>query len=128
MEHFPRRTLFPIAEEITPLDHQILCNGGTTSNIERLPSRLQQSKKTSPANLWERIEELTYEVSYLKAELICNKESKQALLDLHERMFHIFGMMEDALARATATLQQCERRYLNLWGLDPDKNMNGVEI
>lgn len=128
MERFPRRTLSPITEEITPLDHQILCNGGTTSNIERLPSRLQQSKKTPPADLWERIEELNYEVSYLKAELICNKESKQALLELQERMFHIFGMMEDALARATATLQQCERRYLNLWGLDPDKNIDSMQI
>lgn len=68
MNQFRRGPLDPILEEITPIDHEILRQGGTSSNIERLPSRLRQSKRSS-SDLGQQIEDLVYEVSYLKAEL-----------------------------------------------------------
>ncbi|THC88073.1 hypothetical protein EYZ11_012480 [Aspergillus tanneri] len=62
MQHFPRRSLETISEEITPADHEVLRHGCTTSSIERLPSRLQQSKRTSK-DLRQQLEELVYEVT-----------------------------------------------------------------
>ena len=124
MNQFPRSPLIPISEEITPVDHEILRHGGTSSNIERLPSRLKQSKRSS-TDLRQQIEELVYETSYLRAELQWQKESRQTLLQFQERMFQLFHMMEDALAQATSKLQESERRYLNVWTLDTTKMNSG---
>lgn len=71
--------LEPITEEITPADHHVFCFGGTTSNLERLSSQLQRSKRSSP-DLRKQLEDLVYETSYLKAELQWHKETKQILL------------------------------------------------
>ncbi|KAJ5120834.1 uncharacterized protein N7515_010222 [Penicillium bovifimosum] len=106
--------LDPIYEEITPADHQILCLGGTSSNLERLQSRLQGAKRKSPDSRIQ-LEETAYEMSYLKAELQWHKETKQILLQFQESVFDIFGSLEDALARATARLHESERQYLMLW-------------
>jgi predicted RNase H-like nuclease (RuvC/YqgF family) len=117
MNQFHRNPLNPISEEITPADHEILRHGGTSSNIERLPSRLKQSKRSS-TDLRQQIESLVYEVSYLKAELQWQKESRQILQQFQERMFQLFHMMEDALAQATSKVHESERHYLNVWKLD----------
>ncbi|OJJ83549.1 uncharacterized protein ASPGLDRAFT_48096, partial [Aspergillus glaucus CBS 516.65] len=63
---FPHRSLEPISEEVSPTDHEILRYGGTSSSLERLPSRLQQSKRAS-TDLRQQLEELAYEASYLRA-------------------------------------------------------------
>jgi chromosome segregation ATPase len=118
------RQLDPITEEITPADHYVLCCGGTSSNLELLPSRLRKSKNTSP-DLRKQIEELAYESSYLRAELKWHKETKQILLDLQERVHDIFQTMEDTLARAAARLHESERRYFQLWELDPASEEGG---
>jgi hypothetical protein len=68
MSRYPNERLEPISKEITPIDYQVLCLGGTSSNLERLPSRLQRAKRSS-LDLKTRIEEFVYEMSYLKAEL-----------------------------------------------------------
>ena len=68
MSRYPNERLEPISEEITSTDHQVLCLGGTSSNLERLLSRLQCAKQTPP-DLKTRMEEFAYEMSYLKAEL-----------------------------------------------------------
>lgn len=106
--------LDPICEEISPTDHQILCRGGTSSSLERLPSRLQLSKRES-RNSRKQLEDLAYEISYLRAELQWHKESKQILLEFQERMFDVFQSMEDALSRASARIHESEHRYLKLW-------------
>lgn len=106
--------LDPIYEEITPADHQILCLGGTSSNLERLQSRLQRAKRKSP-DFKIQLEETAYEMSYLKAELQWHKETKQIFLQFQESVFDIFGSLEDALARATARLHESEQQYLMLW-------------
>lgn len=111
------RRLEPIAEELTPADHHVLCCGGTSSSLELLQSRLQKSKRASP-DLRKQIEELAYEASYLRAELKWHKETKQIFLDLQERMHAIFQTMEDTLARATARIYESERRYFQLWEAD----------
>lgn len=118
------RRLYSISEEITPAEDQILRHGGTSSSLERLPSRLQQSKRSS-VDFRQQIENLVYEVSYLRGELQWQKESKQALLQLQERMFEIFHSMEDALVQVTTRLEESERRYLDLWGVNGENGNSG---
>ncbi|KAL3441479.1 hypothetical protein BJX65DRAFT_322259 [Aspergillus insuetus] len=121
MDQYSPTSLYSIAEEVTPQDHQILCHGGTTSTLERLPSRLRQSKPPTK-NLKKRIEDLAYEVSYLKAEVSWHIESKQALLQFQEQMYQLFHQMEDALVQVNARMQEAEQRYLALWGLTANAN------
>ncbi|KAH1311859.1 hypothetical protein LV164_007219 [Aspergillus fumigatus] len=105
MDQYSPTSLYSIAEEVTPQDHGILCSGGTSSNLERLPSRLQRSKTTS-RSMRKQIEDLAYE----------------ALLQLQEQMYQLFHKMEDALIQVTTRLQEAEQRYLSLWGITPNAN------
>jgi uncharacterized protein YukE len=120
MAQYSHRPLYSIAEEVTPQDHQILRHGGTSSTIERLPSRLQRSKRSS-IELRQQIEDLTYEVSYLKGELSWHQESKKALFQLQEEMYQLFHKMEDALVQVSTKLRESEEHYLSLWGLDAEQ-------
>lgn len=113
MSHIPQR-LDPISEEISPTDHRILCCGGTSSSLERLPSRLQQSKRISTDSR-KQLEDIAYEMSYLRAKLQWHKETKQVLLEFQERMFNVFQSIEDTLSRASARIHESEYRYLKLW-------------
>ncbi|KAL4817216.1 hypothetical protein BDW67DRAFT_160038 [Aspergillus spinulosporus] len=126
MQQFPRHSLEPISEEITPTDHRVLGYGGTTSSIERLPSRLQRSKRSS-RDLPQQLEDLTYEISYLRAELQWQRESRQAFLRFQEQMFRMFHTMEEALVQVTTALQQCEERYFSLLGI-PNRSAEGDMI
>lgn len=117
MSRRSHQPLNPIPEEVTPADHEILCNGGTSSTLERLQSRLQRAKQSSP-DIKKRLEEHAYEASYLKAELQWHKESKQIFLQFHEHITGIFSMMEDAIASSLARLHESERRYLSIWTSD----------
>ncbi|CAI7615439.1 unnamed protein product [Penicillium pancosmium] len=114
MSRYSYQRLEPISEEITPADHQVFCLGGTSSNLERLPSRLQRAKRSSPDSK-ARMEESAYEISYLRAELHWHKETKQILLQLQENMYEIINSLDDALSRATARLHESEKQYLELW-------------
>ncbi|BAE61481.1 unnamed protein product [Aspergillus oryzae RIB40] len=126
MDSYTCHVLYPIEEEITPQDHLILQNGGTSSNIERLQSRLQQSK-LPPRSLKKRVEDLAYENSYLKAELAWHTETKHALLQFREEMYTMFHRMEDALVELKNCLRNAESRYLSFWGLDVcDTNSNDM--
>lgn len=120
-------SLYSIPEEVTPQDHRILCHGGTSSNLERLPSRLQKGK-APVRDMKAHIEDLAYEISYLKAELSWNIESKQALLQFQKEIYATFYKMEDALGQANARLERAEQRYLSLWGLAPDEGSDGGMI
>ncbi|KAJ5417427.1 uncharacterized protein N7487_000977 [Penicillium crustosum] len=117
MSTYNRYPLDTISEEITPTDHYILCGGGTSSCIERLPSRIQQYKK--PPSSRQQIEDLTYEISYLRAELQWQRESREIFLRFQRKMFEIFGMMEDELAQSTTRLEEARSNYLGLWDVDP---------
>ncbi|KAE8396947.1 hypothetical protein BDV37DRAFT_289844 [Aspergillus pseudonomiae] len=127
MEYHQQTTLYPIAEEITPQDHHILRHGGTSSNIERLPSRLRQSK-SPPRSLKKQVEDMAYEVSYLKAELLWHAETKQALLQFQDQMYDIFNKMEDALVQVNVRLRDAENRYLEIWGLNGRECRSGEMI
>lgn len=127
MDQYSPTSLYSIAEEVTPQDHEILCHGGTTSNLERLPSRLQQSKVPA-RSMKKQIEELAYEVSYLKAEVSWHSESKQAFLQFQEQMYQLFHKMEDALAEVNIRLQEAEQRYLGFWGLTANANLGASVI
>jgi hypothetical protein len=123
MNRYSPHRLDPIDEEITPADHMILCSGGTSSNIERLPSRLQRAKRLS-SDYKAQLEDRAYEASYLRAELQWHKESKQIFLHFHERMMGIFSMMEEAIADCMARLHESERQYLELWNFDQSQAPN----
>ncbi|KAL4888221.1 hypothetical protein BDV59DRAFT_196630 [Aspergillus ambiguus] len=125
MHPFPRRALETVPEDITPADHEILLRGGTSSSIERLPSRLQRSKRAS-TDLHQQLEDLTYEVSYLKAELQWEKESKQTLLCFQDDMFRLFHQLEMALAQVSARLKDCEKRYYEAWGFSITPTEEGM--
>lgn len=121
MEQHSPPSLYSIAEEVIHQDHGILCGGGTSSNLERLPSRLQ-CLKTNSRSMKKQIEDLAYKTSYLKAELLWHSESKEALLQLQEQMYQLFHRMEDALIQVTARLQEAELCYLGLRGMTPIAN------
>lgn len=123
-KYFNQHNLEPISEEITPTDHEILRHGGTSSNIERLPSRIQRSKLSSP-NYRQKIEDLAYEVSYLKAEVQWQKENKQIFLQFHQRMFELFRAMEDALTQTCMRMEESEKRYLDLWDIEEPSPAGG---
>jgi hypothetical protein len=126
MEHFKANPLYPI-EEVTPIDHQILNAGGSTSNLDRLPSRLQQTKGQRSLSVRDELEELAYENSYLKAELAWNKETRQALIQLREKTLEAMTILEEALTETTFQLHQCDERYLELWGIAPyGQNSGGM--
>ncbi|KAE8133859.1 hypothetical protein BDV38DRAFT_274047 [Aspergillus pseudotamarii] len=127
MHQFPRRSLDPITEEITPVDHEILRHGGTSSSIERLPSRLQRSKRAS-TDIRQQLEDLVYDASYLRAELQWQKESKQALLQFHEDMFRIFHTIEDMLVQVAARLRDSEQRYFEVLGFEAHGGNDGGMI
>ena len=118
MDSFKSSLLYPI-EEMTPLDHQILRVGGSTSTLDQLPSRLQQSKSQRSLGLRDELEELAYENSYLKAELAWNKETRQVLMRLHGRTLEAVSSLREALTETTSQLRRCEERYLELWGIAP---------
>ncbi|PYH40996.1 uncharacterized protein BP01DRAFT_306902 [Aspergillus saccharolyticus JOP 1030-1] len=116
-------SLYSIREEIGPSDHQVSCFGGTTSNIERLPSRLQQSKSLHRSKD-KQIEDLSYEISYLKAELMWNKDSKHALQQFQEQIHHLFYKIEEYLIQVDTHLKESEKNYLSLWGISGDDGDN----
>ncbi|KAF5014890.1 hypothetical protein F66182_13970 [Fusarium sp. NRRL 66182] len=118
MDPFNPSPLYPI-EEVTPIDHQILNAGGSTSILDRLPSRLQQSKGQRSLSIRDELEELAYENSYLKAELAWNKETRQVLIQLREKALEAMSILEEALADTTSQLRRCDERYLELWGIAP---------
>ncbi|EKV10552.1 hypothetical protein PDIG_25340 [Penicillium digitatum PHI26] len=124
MNRYSPQRLAPISEEISPADHEVLRNGGSSSTIERLQSRLQPAKCRSP-DFKTQLEQHVYEASYLKAELQWHKESKQIFLEFHERMSGIFSLMEDAITESMANLQEAERRYLSLWDFNLDQAPEG---
>jgi chromosome segregation ATPase len=120
--------LYPIEEEITPLDHQILRAGGSTSKLERLASRLQQSKHQRSTGIREEIEELAYENSYLKAELAWNQEARRALMDFHEKIFEAMTMIRESLIQVNHRLRESEDRYLEMWGVSPEQRRGEMGI
>lgn len=113
MAQFSHPSPRSISEEITPLDHQVLYSGGTSSQIERLPSRLQQSKSVPSKQPQTQVKELMYEVKYLEGELALNEDSREALLRFQEKIFKVFSVIEDASADAKIRVGQSEQRYVN---------------
>ena len=64
------------AETSTASDHEIARNGGTTSSVGDLPSRLKVYKQQYPTPQ-KRIEELTREIGHLRQELAFYQEKER---------------------------------------------------
>ncbi|EER41747.1 conserved hypothetical protein [Histoplasma capsulatum H143] len=124
---FKRTSLPSIPEEISPLDHQILLHGGTTSHLERLPSRVQKAKhRSSSCYVEDQILDLTFENSYLRAELSLHEEYRHALMNLKSIVIYVSGMMEEMLSETTQQLNEADKNYLKLHGITEEKRESGL--
>ncbi|QSS66490.1 hypothetical protein I7I51_07347 [Histoplasma capsulatum] len=105
--------------EISPLDHQLLVNGKTSSRIERLQSRLQSTKnRSSSIYVDDQILELTFENSYLRGEISRYEDYQRALLDLKYVFSYALVTMEEALSATTQRLRDADQNYLKLNGIE----------
>ncbi|EEH04639.1 conserved hypothetical protein [Histoplasma capsulatum G186AR] len=126
---FKRTSLPTISEEISPLDHQILLHGGTSSHLERLPSRAKKAKnRSSSCYVDDQILDLTFENSYLRAELSLLEEYKHALMNLKSIMIYVSGMMEETLSETTQQLNEADKNYLKLHGITEKKRESGLDF
>jgi predicted NAD-dependent protein-ADP-ribosyltransferase YbiA (DUF1768 family) len=75
----------------------------------------------------EELEQLAYENSYLRAELAWNQEARRVLMELQEKTFQATAIIREALVETNHRLKECERHYLELWGVGPE-NPDGVWI
>ncbi|KAI1907856.1 hypothetical protein LOZ57_006797 [Ophidiomyces ophidiicola] len=122
----PQFTPLPAIPEISTLDHQIFLNGGTTSKLERLPSRLQSHKKRS-SSLYstDQLHDLSYENSYLRGELSRLEEYRYALLKLKSKVAFISEMIKEILEGTERSLRDTDSSYLKLYGIEADKMESG---
>ena len=120
------RTVSGRPAEVTALDHHIATHGGTTSNIEKLPSRLQFSKTHPPRTQSERIEELVHENSYLHQEIALYQETRGALMALHAKTVKAYELLQDGLQVLSQQVAKSEKRLLDYWGIDLDDG--GIEV
>ncbi|PGG97515.1 hypothetical protein AJ80_09684 [Polytolypa hystricis UAMH7299] len=119
----------PIPEEISPLDHQVMLNGGTSSAIERLPSRIQNAKQRSSSYYEEdRVQELTFENSYLRGEIFHREQYRHVLLKLKTMMEYVSGLMEEALSETATKLKEADQEYLLNNGIGEEKRKSGIDI
>ncbi|KKZ67225.1 hypothetical protein EMCG_07091 [[Emmonsia] crescens] len=126
---FKRTSLHTIPEEISPLDHQILLHGSTSSRLERLPSRAQKAKRrSSSCYVEDQILDLTFENSYLRAELSLHEEYRHALMSLKSIMIYVSGMMEEALSETAQRLNEADKNYLKLHGIAEEKRESGLDF
>ena len=115
LQLFPRRSLDPIWKKSLPQTMKFYAVVACHPAL-RLPSQLQQSKQAS-TDIHQQLEDLIYKVSYLKAELQWQKESKQAMIHFQEEIFQTFHFLENALIQITMRLHNSEQQYLSLWGI-----------
>jgi hypothetical protein len=106
--------------EISPLDHRILQNGGTTSNIERLPNRTRQGKLRQTTDR-ARIDELTWENSYLRAEAAHREENATALNEFRLQTVEAFNLLRRALHNLCDKVEKSDRAKAEYWGIDLDE-------
>jgi hypothetical protein len=109
----PRDTL-----NITALDLHIAQHGGTTTSIERLPHRLQQSKRQNILNPNQRIEELVKETGRLREEIAFHVETQRALMALFETAKEAFETLREGLQVTSERLFNTERSLLEYWGIE----------
>ena len=103
---------------ITPLDHFISQNGGTTSAIDMLPHQLQRSKVRP--TIQERIEELTRENGRLRQELALHNETYTATIALYTKAQEAFTILQDALRNISEKRTMSEKSLLDYWGISTE--------
>jgi hypothetical protein len=107
-------------QEITPLDNWILQKGGTTSTIERLPHRAREAK-TRHTTDQARIDELTWENSYLRAEVAQREDVCAALNDLRAKTIEAFQILRQALHDLSDRVQISDQKKAEYWGFSLDE-------
>ena len=110
------------------MDHQILNSGGSSSKIERLTSRLRDSKRRRYQESYNEIEDMAFENSSLRAELVWVTQARDALLEFRQKIYRMFTSMEDVLADVEVKLNQAEEEYLKSWGLGPQRRASGAQF
>jgi hypothetical protein len=106
-------------KEITPLDNWILQQGGTTSTIERLPHRARQAK-TRHTTDQARIDELTWENSYLRAEIAQQEDVGAAFNDLRVKTVEVFKILRQALHDLSDRVEKSDQKKAGYWGFSLD--------
>lgn len=111
--------------DVTPLDHRIAQNGGTTSRLERLPYRLRKFKSENDVELERRIEELTRENGRLREELAFHEGAHRALRSLFVQTKDAYELLRGALQGASERLVNSEGTLLSFWGIRLDDTERG---
>src|SRR5947209_8269055 len=82
------------APEVSHLDHRIGLGGGSTIALEATTQCMQSTKGKPPANLRVRIEELTRENGYLRAEIQYYRDCFTFAQHFHERADRICQQLQ----------------------------------
>lgn len=101
---------------ITPIDHLILANGGTTTALERLPHQMQKSKKQPYAD----VEEMVREIGRLRQEVAHQQDINQAMLELHQKTLQAFDLLQAGLHQFSDTVARADDRLSRYWGFRSD--------
>lgn len=119
--HFSTNTkLQTHPQEITPLDNWILQKGGTTSTIERLPNRVLQGKKRQTTDQ-ARIDELTWENSYLRAEVAQREDIGIAFSEFRAKTVEAFDILRRALHDLCDRMEKSDKIKAEYWGFSLDE-------
>lgn len=106
--------------EPKPLDHHIYNHGGTTSTLDNLPHRVEQTKSL-PLDLQLRNEELVRENQYLRQEISRLTQVNDALLTLRESFTEVFYCSRTALQTLSNKMATADRELADYWGLSLDE-------
>ena len=112
------------AGNMTPLDHTIVSNGGTTSTYHELPSTLRAAKKANAKSRMEQESDLLNTNSNLVAELQYHNSVHQANLRLRSKMEATLALCEtvsdrihELLEERAASHAEAISEFLSYWGI-----------
>ena len=115
-------------EELTPLDHRIAIQGGTTSNIDYLPNRLKIHKTRISKSPSEEIWELTQENGYLREELAYYKRAFKSTHDFKEEVSRAHRLLQQALQTMSRRAKDSEGQLLQYWGIHWDDGNEEIKV
>lgn len=113
-------------DEINHYDAIVAKCGGTTSAIEREPQRIRYTKKVPTTTA--RIEELTRENGYLRAEIAHWTDVNMAFQCLRDETIVFSESIQQALQEFSRRLNSAHREAAKNWGYDLDLPFQGQRL
>ena len=83
--------------EITKLDARIIKEGDTSSTADMLPCSVQKAKAAEPQSKHDNTKELILENGYLRQEIVCYKESREAMLAFHDSTLKVLQLVTNGV-------------------------------